>query len=78
MDTVIVDDFDLEERRDDLWYKKDIHQPFTGKARRTYPSGKTLMEIPYLNGKKHGTQIIWEESGAIIRKVQWKNDQRVR
>jgi antitoxin component YwqK of YwqJK toxin-antitoxin module len=36
------------------------------------------MEIPYLNGKKHGIQTIWEEDGEVIRKVNWKEDQRVR
>ena len=74
---VIVDDFDLIERKG-IWFLKGQDQPFTGKARRSYPSGKTLLEIPYLNGKKHGMQTIWEENGAIMRKVQWRDDQRVR
>ena len=57
---------------------KGKDKPFTGKARRSYPSGKILMEIPYLNGKKHGIQTIWEENGAVMRKVQWADDQRIR
>ena len=74
---VIVDDFNLIEKKG-IWFLKGKDKPFTGKARRSYPSGKILMEIPYLNGKKHGIQTIWEESGAVMRKVQWKNDQRIR
>ena len=74
---VIVDDFNLIEKKG-IWFIEGKDKPFTGKAKRSYPSGKTLMEIPYLNGKKHGAQIIWEENGAVIRKVQWENDQRVR
>ena len=74
---VIVDDFNLIENKG-IWFLKGKDKPFTGKARRSYPSGKILMEIPYLNGKKHGIQTIWEESGAVMRKVQWKNDQRIR
>ena len=72
---LIIDDFDLEERGN-LWFRTGNKTPFTGKAKRSYPSGKTLLEIPYLNGKKHGTQIIWEESGKVLRKIEWKNNQR--
>jgi hypothetical protein len=74
---VIVDDFDLIERKG-IWFLKGKEKPFTGKARRSYPGGKTLLEIPYLNGKKHGIQTIWEENGAVLRKIQWKDDQIVR
>jgi antitoxin component YwqK of YwqJK toxin-antitoxin module len=72
---LIIDDFDLEERGN-LWFRTGNKTPFTGKAKRSYPSGNTLLEIPYLNGKKHGTQIIWEESGKVLRKIEWKNNQR--
>ncbi len=72
---LIVDDFNLEERGN-VWFRIGEKKPFTGKARRSYPSGKTLMEISYLEGKKHGTQIIWEESGKVLRKIEWRNNQR--
>ncbi|MBO94416.1 MAG: hypothetical protein CMI32_05900 [Opitutales bacterium] len=67
---VIVDDFLLEERGG-LWYKKGESKPFNGKGRRSYPGGNKLMEIPYRNGKKHGTQVIWGVDGGVIRKVEW-------
>jgi hypothetical protein len=74
-EVLILDDFKLEERKG-LWYQKGVEIPFSGKAKRSYPNGKTLLEIPYLHGKKHGTQIIWEESGKVLRKIEWKNNQR--
>ena len=74
---VIVDDFNLIEKKG-IWFLKGKDKPFTGRARRSYPNGSILMEIPYLNGKKHGIQTIWEEDGEVIRKVNWKEDQRVR
>ena len=74
---IIIDDFNLEEKKG-IWFLKGQDKPFTGRARRSYPNGSILMEIPYLNGKKHGIQTIWEENREIIRKVNWKADQRVR
>lgn len=71
-EAVIVDDFNLVERNG-IWYQRGSSTPFTGKARRSYPSGRTLMEIPYVKGKKNGTQTIWEENGQVMRKVLWKN-----
>ena len=71
-EAVIVDDFDLIERNG-LWYQLGKNQPFSGKARRSYPNGRTLMEIPYIKGKKNGTQTIWEENGTVMRKVIWIN-----
>ena len=71
-EAIIVDDFNLIERNG-IWYQRGSSTPFTGKARRSYPSGRTLMEIPYLKGKKNGTQTIWEENGEVMRKVLWKN-----
>tara|TARA_Y100001933_G_scaffold252643_1_gene291919 strand:- start:797 stop:2152 length:1356 start_codon:yes stop_codon:yes gene_type:complete len=68
---IIVDDFNLTERNG-LWYQRGSNTPFTGKARRSYPNGTTLMEIPYVEGKKHGIQTIWEEDGKVMRKVLWK------
>ena len=73
VDAVIVDDFDLEERSDGLWYKKNLNKPFTGKARRSYPSGKILMEIPYVQGIRQGLQKIWKEDGTLLRQVVWEN-----
>ena len=73
VDAVIVDDFDLEERSDGLWYKKNLNKPFTGKARRSYPSGKILMEIPYVQGIRQGLQEIWKEDGTLLRQVVWEN-----
>ena len=72
LDTVIVDEFDLEERSDGVWYKKGFSKPFNGKARRFYPSGKILMEIPYSNGLKQGVQKIWKEDGELHRQVFWE------
>jgi hypothetical protein len=74
VEAIIVDDFNLIERNG-IWFQRGSSTPFTGKARRSYPSGRTLMEIPYLKGKKYGTQIIWEENGEVMRKVLWKNDE---
>jgi hypothetical protein len=71
-EAIIVDDFNLIERND-IWYQRGSSTPFTGKARRSYPSGSMLMEIPYVKGKKNGIQTIWEENGQIMRKVLWKN-----
>jgi len=71
-EAVIVDDFNLIERNG-LWYKIGKNQPFSGKARRSYPNGRTLMEIPYRKGKKNGIQTIWEENGTVMRKVIWRN-----
>jgi hypothetical protein len=69
---VIVDDFNLEERNG-LWYEKGKNRPFTGKGKRSYPSGSKLMEIPYLDGKRQGQQLIWRENGEVLRRVNWNN-----
>lgn len=72
VEVIIVDDFNLIERNG-IWYKRGSSTPFSGKARRSYPTGRTLMEIRYFNGKKNGTQTIWEENGQIMKKVLWNN-----
>ena len=72
VEEIIVDDFNLIERNG-IWYHRGSSTPFSGKARRSYPSGRTLMEIRYFNGKKNGTQTIWEENGQIMKKVLWNN-----
>ena len=74
---VIVDEFNLEER-DGLWYEKGKSASFTGKARRSYPNGNKLMEIPYRNGRKHGRQVVWKENGQILRQVDWSDGKSVR
>lgn len=74
---VVVDDFNLEERSG-LWYEKGKSQPFTGKGRRSYPSGAKLMEMAYKDGKRHGTQTVWREDGSIIRKAEWRNGNPVK
>ena len=73
---VIVDEFNLEER-DGIWHEKGKDLPFTGKARRSYPNGNKLMEIPYLDGRKHGRQVIWREDGKVLRGVEWSRGKTI-
>ncbi len=77
VETVIVDDFDLEERAG-IWYRKGEPSPFTGIARRFYPSGSKLLEIPYLNGEREGMQRIWKENGELQREVMWRKGKVLR
>jgi len=73
---VIVDAFHLEETAG-LWREKGKTEPFTGVARRNYPNGNPLFEIHYRNGKRHGKQVIWKETGEILRVVDWADGLKI-
>ena len=74
--TQVTDDFNIFEK-DGLWYEKGKRVPFTGKAKRSYPNGTPLLEIPYKNGLKDGTQTIWKKNGEILREVIWEKGEKL-
>lgn len=72
----VTDDFNIFEK-DGLWFEKGKRVPFTGKAKRSYPDGAPLLEIPYKDGLKEGTQTIWKKNGDILREVIWKKGKKL-
>ena len=72
----VTDDFNIFEK-DGLWFEKGKRVPFTGKAKRFYPDGAPLLEIPYKDGLKEGTQTIWKKNGDILREVIWKKGKKL-
>ncbi len=46
--------------------------PFTGKAVWYYPSGQIEQTSMYLDGKEHGSEIWWHESGARAGQSEYK------
>ena len=74
--TQVTDDFNIFEKNG-LWYEKGKRIPFTGKAKRSYPDGALLFEIPYKNGLRDGTQKIWKRNGDISREITWIKGEKV-
>jgi hypothetical protein len=51
--------------------------PFTGVGFRLHPNGKTMFEIPYIDGRPAGRMQEWDSEGRIMRdrvsgKSPWK------
>ena len=72
----VTDDFNVFEKNG-IWFEKGKRNPFTGKAKRSYPDGKPLLEIPYKDGLKDGTQTIWKKNGEILREVIWEKGEKL-
>lgn len=44
-------------------YEEGTDKPLTGVKYFQFPDGKKMREVPYLNGKKHGSEIRWYKNG---------------
>ena len=56
-----------------LTYKVGEITPYTGKALWYYVSSQIEQETSYVDGKEHGTEIWWHESGARAGQSEYKN-----
>ncbi len=41
-----------------------------------YDSGEVEYKTPYVNGKKHGVETMWDESGQKLWEIMWVDDKR--
>jgi antitoxin component YwqK of YwqJK toxin-antitoxin module len=41
-----------------------------------YRNGIKIAEIPYQDGLRHGTEIHYDDLGALVAEIQWKNDKK--
>ena len=61
---------DIEER-DGVSYVRGETTPFTGTTIRCFRDGSKFEEIPYLDGKKHGTMIDYHANGSKWSETPW-------
>ena len=56
------------EKRDEIWYVKGETEPFTGTDIFHWRDGWKWYETPYVNGKRHGTEIWYGKDGSKYKK----------
>lgn len=57
--------------RNNVAYLPNEVKPFTGKHVEYHPNKKKYIEIPYIDGKKNGLVIMWDEYGHKVGEIKF-------
>jgi hypothetical protein len=63
---VVDQETELELRKDQLWYKIDAGEPFTGAAVEKHPNGKMKSRTLIKDGTSFGLIEKWDVNGSIV------------
>lgn len=69
----LIKDKVVLEYRDGIAYEKNKKVPYTGEWTGYYKDGEVLVDVNYKDGKRNGTQIIYDKNGDIQFRTTFKD-----